>query len=209
MLYFHYMNLRTSIVSSIVLVVIAVLLVVGLRYFGITGRQSSDKKSFTGFSESSEKCLVGVYDPERSLANPASEGFTCPESLRFLYNQPGAYTSQLIKGSGLKINLPAGWSVDEKPAGGEGVWLTLAQFSMEGDQYSAQPEKVLVFDEATKAEDFNEFKQEFPTLAAKNIGGFQVLTDNKDVYAFVDDGLYWIFSPATDFVLNSLERVGK
>ncbi len=203
------MKVQRGVLSSLILVILAVLLIIGFRYWGVTGRLPSEEAIFAGFTDQEEKCFIGIVDPDRANTNLAAEGFTCGESLRFLYSQPDAYTSPLLGGRGFKLNLPGGWSVEEKQSGGTSAWLTFARFSIQDGKYIAEAEKVSVITGITAAKDFEEFKKYFPASNGRVLGGFQALVNNQGIYVFAGNGAYWHFNPAPDFVLDSLEKLGR
>ncbi len=163
---------------------IAILLVIGFRYWGITGRLFTKQASFVGFSDQEERCFAGISDPERAYANLGATGFTCPDSIRLIYERSDSYTSPLIDGKGFKITLPAGWSVDEKSMDGGG--LTFSKFSMADGKYIAGEEKFRVFDGKPSAEEIQ-----------------------KGIYVFGKNGPGWLLTPALDFAVDSLEIVGQ
>ncbi|MEK7654403.1 MAG: hypothetical protein AAB345_03980 [Patescibacteria group bacterium] len=180
------MRLRPNALSGFVLIILAVLLIIGLRYLGVTGRLFTKQASFVGFSEQDEECLVGVSDPERASVNLAATGFTCADSIRFVYNRSDSYTSPLVNGKGFKLTLPAGWSVDEKAMNGAGVWLTFSKFSAKENQYIAGTEKFRVFDGKPSVEE-----------------------SKQGIYVFGKAGPSWFLTPALDFAVESLERIGE
>ena len=163
---------------------IAILLVIGFRYWGITGRLFTKQASFVGFSDQEERCFAGISDPDRASANLGALGFTCPDSIRLIYERSDSYTSPLVNGSGFKITLPAGWSADEKPMTGAG--LTFSKFSMADGKYIAGEEKFRVFEGSPSAEEIQ-----------------------KGIYVFGKNGPAWLLTPALDSIVDSLELIGE
>lgn len=204
------MKFRPNFLTNALLVLVALLLVLGLKFWGITGERLSEKAEFSGIGPKPEQCFVGIIDPERSQSNSAAKSFTCLSNFVFLYSANNTYTSPLVNGRGFKLAIPGGWAVEEKTASGAGDWIRFSQFSSDSSgKYSLSGDRVVLSVMATSAKTFAEFQKMFPGAAVHSIGGFETLTDDRGVSVFVVPGVYWLFSPSSDFVLNTLEKIGK
>lgn len=194
------------------LLAIAFLLVIGFKIWGVTGKNTSVKAEFL-LADSGQKseCFVGILDAERSVTNLAAKHFTCADSVRFLFENGGTYTSPADGyGVGFKIVIPAGWAVEEWPAGNENdLWLAFSQFSKRAEksfEISGQQSTVSAKDGAAKT--FDELKKAFPSYSASSVGGFETLNGNSELVIFVGPKMYWQFSPAPEFA-GTMEKISK
>ncbi len=204
------MNFKSNVLSNLIMLSVALLLVIALKFWGIADNKLSTQAEFSGIGRSAEKCFVGIIDPERSQVNQAAKSFTCRDSFIFLYDKTNTYTSPLVDGRGFKIAVPQGWAVEEKMASGAGDWIRFSQFSSDNSgKYSLAGGNVDLSVVTTPAKTFAEFQKMFPGATVHSIGGFETLTDDRGVSVFVGPGVYWLFSPSSDFVLNTLEKIGK
>ncbi len=207
------MRFKSSLLGNLMLLVIAFLLVIGFKIWGITGKNTSEKAEFlsAGSGQKSE-CFVGILDAERSATNLAAKHFTCADSARFLFGSGGTYTSPITEtsGAGFKIAVPAGWEIEEWASVREdGTWLKFSQFSEKNQSsFEISSQSFTIFVKNTPAKTLAELKKDFPAYSVTSVGGFDALQGNDELLIFSGPKTYWQLSPVPEFV-NTLERIAK